>query len=39
MPDLVIFYDGYNDVFAAEDNGGAGLTYNETTRREEFNLL
>lgn len=39
IPDLVIFYDGYNDVFAAENNGVAGLTYNEETRRKEFNLL
>jgi len=39
VPNLVIFYDGYNDIFSAEDNGVAGLTYNERTRAKEFNLL
>lgn len=38
IPDLAIFYDGYNDVFAAEDNGSAGLTYNERRRKDEFNI-
>jgi len=37
-PDLVIFYDGYNDVLTAEYNNAAGFTYNEDARRREFNL-
>ena len=39
IPNVVIFYDGYNEVFAAEDDGTAGLTYDEATRFREFNLL
>lgn len=38
-PDLVIFYDGVNDVFSAFQNGEAGLTQQEWHRRDEFNLL
>ena len=32
IPDLVIFYDGYNDTFSAFQNGKAGITENEVTR-------
>jgi lysophospholipase L1-like esterase len=38
-PDVVVFYDGYNDVFAAYQSGTAGLPSNEVNRRREFNLL
>jgi hypothetical protein len=38
VPDLAVFFDGYNDVFAAEYNNAPGLTYNEETRSREFNL-
>src|SRR5208337_1716624 len=39
IPNLVIFFDGYNDTFAAEYNNAAGVTYDEDTRGKEFNLL
>jgi lysophospholipase L1-like esterase len=39
VPDLVIFYDGVNDIFSAFQNGRAGLPQNERNRRREFNLL
>jgi lysophospholipase L1-like esterase len=39
LPDYVIFYDGVNDVFAAYQNGEAGLPQNESHRAAEFNLL
>lgn len=38
-PDVVIFYDGINDCFAAYQGGIAGLTHNEFLRVREFNLL
>ena len=38
-PDLVIFYDGVNDVFAAYQSGRAGIPQNEYRRAKEFNLL
>lgn len=37
-PDLVIFYDGVNDVFSAYQQAVAGLPQNEFNRVEEFNL-
>lgn len=37
-PDIVIFYDGVNDVFSAFQNGVAGLPQNEINRRIEFNM-
>jgi lysophospholipase L1-like esterase len=37
-PDLVIFYDGVNDVFSAYQQHAAGLPQNESHRRAEFNL-
>lgn len=37
-PDLVIFYDGVNDVFSSYQNGEAGLPQNVSNRRYEFNL-
>jgi lysophospholipase L1-like esterase len=38
-PDLVVFYDGINDSYAAYQNRIAGLTQNEFDRVQEFNLL
>jgi lysophospholipase L1-like esterase len=39
VPDLVVFYDGINDIFSTYQAGEAGLTQNEHRRRKEFNLL
>ena len=38
-PDVVVFLDGVNDVFAAFQSHEAGLPHNESFRRHEFNLL
>jgi lysophospholipase L1-like esterase len=38
VPDLVIFYDGVNDVYSACQKGAAGLPQNEINRVREFNL-
>ena len=38
VPDVAIFYNGPNDVFAAHQQGVAGLPQNEFNRRAEFNL-
>ncbi len=37
-PDLVIFYDGVNDVYAALQAGEAGLSQNEAHRRADFRV-
>lgn len=37
-PDIVIFYDGFNDTFSAYQQGVAGLPMNEFNREKEFNL-
>lgn len=37
-PDIVIFYDGWNDVASTKQNGTAGLTGREEAREKEFNL-
>lgn len=39
IPDIVVLYDGVNDVFSAYQNHGAGLPQNEFHRSLEFNLL
>ncbi len=39
IPDLVIFYDGINDVATAFENHAPGLTYDELSRSREFELL
>ena len=39
IPDIVILYDGVNDVFSAYQNGEPGLPQNEMHRGTEFNLL
>lgn len=38
IPDVVIFSDGINDMWAAFQNGVPGLTINEDNRIREFNL-
>jgi hypothetical protein len=38
IPDIVIFYDGVNDVFSAFQNKVAGIPQNEYNRRKEFGL-
>jgi len=37
-PDLVIFYEGVNDVFSAFQSGEAGLPQNETHRQKDFRV-
>jgi lysophospholipase L1-like esterase len=39
VPDLVIFFDGANDVGAAAANYRPGVSINEVNRQLEFNLL
>src|SRR5205807_2048447 len=39
VPDIAIFYDGYNDSLSALFNGTAGVTFDERFRRIEFNAL
>lgn len=38
-PDVVVFYDGFNDVFTAEWTGRADVIRGEEKRRAEFMLL
>lgn len=38
-PDVVIFYDGYNDTYSAWEQLVAGISANEFNRRAEFNIL
>ncbi|MHB8067031.1 MAG: hypothetical protein ACYDIC_03915 [Desulfobaccales bacterium] len=38
IPDVVIFYDGYNDVYAASQNQTAGYTQFEWKRELEYNI-
>lgn len=38
VPDVAIFYQGLNDMYAAAQDGKAGIPHNEWNRREEFNL-
>jgi hypothetical protein len=35
-PDVVVFYDGINDVMATVQNGRAGIPQNERNREEDF---
>jgi lysophospholipase L1-like esterase len=37
--DIVVFYDGVNEMACAEQTGRAGGLFNEERRRAEFNLL
>ncbi len=39
VPDIAVFYNGVNDVFAAYQHREAGVPQNEKNRRAEFNLL
>jgi len=39
IPDIALFYDGINEVFASAMNDAAGIPQNEWRRRTEFNLL
>jgi lysophospholipase L1-like esterase len=39
IPDVVIFYDGINDIFSGLQNHAAGIPQNEENRKKEFNLL
>lgn len=39
MPDIVVFYDGVNDVFSAYQQGEAGIPQNENNRVKEYNAL
>lgn len=39
IPNLVVFYDGVNDVFSSFQQGKAGLPQNEFHRKKEFNTL
>ena len=38
VPEVVVFYDGVNDAWAAYQSGRAGLPSNEANREVEFNL-
>jgi lysophospholipase L1-like esterase len=38
-PDIVLFYDGINEMACAEQSGRADAVFNESRRRAEFNLL
>ena len=38
IPDIVIFYDGFNDTYSAYQQRVAGLPLNEPNRAREFNL-
>jgi lysophospholipase L1-like esterase len=38
-PDIVVFYDGLNDLVAAEHTGRPDRILHEASRRAEFNLL
>ncbi|MFK7955940.1 MAG: GDSL-type esterase/lipase family protein [Lysobacterales bacterium] len=38
LPDLVIFYDGVNDVFAALQSGLPGVSQNESHRKSDFRV-
>jgi hypothetical protein len=39
IPDIVVFYDGFNDASAAVHSGVAGIPLNEDDRMREFNIL
>lgn len=38
-PDIVVFYDGINDMVCAEQTGAADRVMHQASRRAEFNLL
>lgn len=39
IPDVVVFYDGANDIFSSYQSGEAGIPQNEYNREKEFNTL
>ena len=39
IPDIAVFYDGYNEAFTAFQTGAAGFPMNEDNRTREFNIL
>ncbi|MEZ5083948.1 MAG: SGNH/GDSL hydrolase family protein, partial [Bacteroidales bacterium] len=39
IPDIVVFYDGANDIFSSLQSGVAGIPQNENNRLKEFNTL
>jgi len=39
VPDLVIFYDGFNDSWVAVQNGEAGTTTDEPYRQKSFRMV
>jgi hypothetical protein len=39
VPDIAVFYDGYNEIFTAMQAGAAGIPMNEYNRMREFNIL
>jgi hypothetical protein len=39
IPDLAIFYDGFDEVYAAYQAGAPNIPFNEDDRMREFNIL
>ena len=39
VPDIALFYDGFNDSASAIINDSAGVTYGEMNRKAEFNVF
>lgn len=39
VPDVVVFYEGANDVFSAYQNGVAGIPQNEAQRRQAYESI
>lgn len=39
IPNIVVFYDGVNNVFSSFQQGKAGIPQNEFNRKKEFNTL
>lgn len=39
IPNIVVFYDGVNDVFSSFQQGKAGIPQNEFNREKEFNSM
>ncbi len=37
IPDIIIFYDGVNDIYSSYQNGVAGLPQNIENRKKDFN--
>ena len=39
IPDIVVFYDGFNDSGSAMSSGTAGVSFDENNRRTEFRVF